>query len=52
LDTTISKEVEWILILKKVADRINRIVRIERPAAEGHLAVGGKKNPQYPVNPF
>jgi len=36
--------------LKKVANRNNRIVRIERPSAEGRLAAG-EKNPQYPVNP-
>jgi hypothetical protein len=35
---------------KKVADRNNMIVRIERPSAEGRLAAG-EKNPQYPVNP-
>ncbi len=41
---------EWILIFKKQLDRINRIVRIKRPSAEGPLAVG-EKNPVNPVNP-
>ncbi len=31
--------------LKKVADRINRIVRTERPSAEGRLAAGEKRIP-------
>ena len=44
------KKVEWILIFKKQLDRINRIVRIERPSAEGPLAAG-EKNPVNPVNP-
>jgi hypothetical protein len=30
--------------IKKELDRINRIVRIERPSAEGRLAVGEKKS--------
>jgi hypothetical protein len=34
------KKEEWILIFKKQLDRINRIVRIERPPAEGPLAAG------------
>ncbi len=45
-----SKKVEWILIFKKQLDRINRIVRIEWPSAEGSLAVG-ERNPVNPVNP-
>ena len=44
------KKEEWILIYEKQLDRINRIVRIERPSAEGPLAAG-KKNPVNPVNP-
>jgi len=44
------KTAEWILIFKKQLDRINRIVRIERPSAEGPLAVG-ENNPVNPVNP-
>jgi hypothetical protein len=44
------KKEEWILIFKKQLDRINRIVRIERPSAERHLAAG-EKNPVNPVNP-
>jgi hypothetical protein len=31
----IEKEEEWILIFEIELDRINRIVRIERPLAEG-----------------
>jgi len=31
----IEKEEEWILIFEKQLDRINRIIRIERPSAEG-----------------
>ena len=31
----IEKEEEWILIFEKQLDRINRIARIERPAAKG-----------------
>jgi len=38
---------EWILIFEKQLDRINRIVRIERPSAEGPLAASEKN----PVNP-
>jgi hypothetical protein len=41
---------EWILIFKNKLDRINRIIRIERPSAEGRLAAG-EKNPIDPVNP-
>ena len=41
---------EWILNFKKQLDRINRIIRIERPSAEGPLAAG-EKNPINPVNP-
>jgi hypothetical protein len=41
---------EWILIFERQLDRINRIVRIERPSAEGPLAAG-EKNPVNPVNP-
>jgi hypothetical protein len=41
---------EWILIFKKQSDRINRIIRIERPSAEGPLAAG-EKNPVNLVNP-
>jgi hypothetical protein len=41
---------EWILILKKYLDRINRIVRIMRPSAERQLAAG-EINPDNPVNP-
>ena len=41
---------EWNLIFKKQLDRINRIVRIERPSAEGPLAAG-EKNLVNPVNP-
>ena len=29
------KKEEWILIFEKKLDRINKIVRIERPSAEG-----------------
>ncbi len=38
---------EWILIFKKQLDRINRIIRIKRPSAEGPLAAGAKN--LYPV---
>ena len=38
---------EWILIFEKQFDRI---VRIERPSAEGPLAAS-EKNPVNPVNP-
>jgi len=38
---------ERILIFEKQLDRINRIVRIERPSAEGPLAASEKN----PVNP-
>jgi len=38
--TTDCKKEEWILIFKKQLDRINRIVRIERPPAEGPLTTG------------
>jgi len=38
---------ERILIFEKQLDRINRIVRIERPSAEGSLAASEKN----PVNP-
>ena len=41
------KKEEWILIFKK---QLDRIVRIERPSAEGPLAAG-EKNPVNPVNP-
>jgi hypothetical protein len=41
---------EWILLFEKKLDRINKIVRIERPSAEGPLAAG-EKNPVNPVNP-
>jgi len=44
------KKEEWILIFKKQLDRINRIVRIERPSTEEPLAAG-EKNPVNPVNP-
>jgi hypothetical protein len=44
------KKKEWILIFEKQLDRINRIVRIERPSAEGPLAAG-EKNPVNPVDP-
>ena len=44
------KKEEWILIFKKQLDRINRIVRIERPSAARHLAAG-EKNPVNLVNP-
>ena len=44
------KKEEWILILKKQLDRINRIIRIERPSTGGPLAAG-EKNPVNPVNP-
>ena len=44
------KKEEWILIFEKKLDRINKIVRIERPSAEGPLAAG-EKNPVNPVNP-
>ncbi len=43
-------EKEWILIFEKQLDRINKIVRIERPSAEGPLTAG-EKNPVNPVNP-
>jgi len=36
------KNEEWILIFEKQLDRINRIVRIEGPSAEGPFAVGEK----------
>jgi len=36
------KKEEWILIFEKQLDRINRIVRIEGPSAEGPFAVGEK----------
>jgi len=39
-----------ILIFEKQLDRINRIVRIERPSAEGPLAAS-EKNIVNPVNP-
>jgi hypothetical protein len=35
---------------KRISDRIYRIIRIERPSAEGRLAAG-EKNPINPVNP-
>jgi hypothetical protein len=41
---------EWILIFKKQLDRINRMIRIELPSAEGPLAAD-EKNPVNPVNP-
>jgi hypothetical protein len=41
---------EWILIFEKQLDRINRIVRIERPSAEGPL-VASEKN-LYPVKSY
>jgi len=41
------KKEEWILIFKK---QLDRIVRIEWPSAERHLAAG-EKNPVNPVNP-
>jgi len=44
------KKEEWILIFENQLDRINRIVRIERPSAERPLAAG-EKNPVNPVNP-
>jgi len=43
------KKKEWILIYEKQLDRINRIIRIERPSAEGPLAAG-EKNLVNPVN--
>jgi hypothetical protein len=46
----IENEKEWILIFEKKLDRINRIVRIERPSAEGPLAAR-RKIPINPVNP-
>jgi hypothetical protein len=44
------KKEEWILIFEKQLERINRIVRIERPSAKAPLAAG-EKNPFNPVNP-
>jgi len=44
------EEEEWILFIKKLSDRINRIVRIMRPAAERPLAAG-EKIPDNPVDP-
>jgi len=44
------KKEEWILIFEKLLNRINRIIRIERPSAEGPLAAG-EKNLVNPVNP-
>ena len=44
------KKEEWIFIYEKQLDRINRIIRIERPSAEGPLAAG-EKNLLNPVNP-
>jgi hypothetical protein len=35
VSSLIEKEEEWILIFEKQLDRINRIIRIERPSAEG-----------------
>ena len=45
--TQVGIKKEWILIFEKQLDRINRIVRIERPSAEGPLAASEKN----PVNP-
>jgi hypothetical protein len=36
--------------LYKQLDKINKIIRIERPSTEGPLAAG-EKNPINPVNP-
>jgi len=45
--STYGKKEEWNLIFERQLDRINRIVRIERPSAEGPLAAGEKN--LYPV---
>jgi hypothetical protein len=45
-----AKKRNGFLSFKKQFDRINRIIRIKRPSAEGHLAIG-ENNPINPVNP-
>ena len=45
----VRQEREWILIYEKQLDRINRIIGIELPLAEGSLAAG-EKNIVNPVN--
>jgi hypothetical protein len=46
------KNNEWILFLAFLkVDRINRIIRIKRPSADGGASPQAIKNPKDPVNP-